>query len=211
MTPIARVYRWVELVLLFIGLPVVFSFSNLHIPKSIPLLAVFLIALIYLIAAKSFNKKSFGINGHSNWRAFGLRIFFLIITITLVSLVFLPKEQLFNLPVNKTKLWILIMIFYPIWSAFTQEVIFRGFYFHRYVSLFKSEQQAIVLNGILFGLLHIIFRNWIAVIGASIIGMVWAMSYVKHRSILIVSLEHAIVGNYLFTIGLGYYFYVPDF
>lgn len=103
------------------------------------------------------------------------------------------------------------MIFYPVWSAFTQEVIYRGFFFHRYLPLFKSDNHAIVVNGILFGLLHIIFRNWIAVMGATVIGIIWALSYVKNRSILMVSIEHAIVGDYLFTIGLGYYFYVPDF
>jgi len=211
MTPITKVFRWAELVILFIGLPLTFYFSNLKIPKSIPLIVVFFLTLGYLLAAKSFNKKTFGINGDINWQTFTFRLGITIVTITLMSLIFLPKEQLFYLPINKTKLWILIMIFYPIWSAFTQEVIYRGFYFHRYISLFKSEKQAIILNGILFGLLHIIFRNWIAVIGATIIGMVWASNYVKHRSILMVSLEHAIVGNYLFTIGLGYYFYVPDF
>ncbi|MEW5845788.1 MAG: CPBP family intramembrane glutamic endopeptidase [Bacteroidota bacterium] len=211
MTPITKVFRWAELVILFIGLPLTFYFGNLKIPKSIPLLVVFFLALVYLLTAKSFNKKTFGINDNINWRDFIFRIGITIIAITLMSFAFLPKEQLFYLPINKTKLWILIMIFYPIWSAFTQEVIYRGFYFHRYISLFKSKYHAIIINGILFGLLHIIFRNWIAVIGATIIGIVWASSYIKHRSILLVSVEHAIVGNYLFTVGLGYYFYVPDF
>ncbi|HDP74773.1 MAG TPA: CPBP family intramembrane metalloprotease [Bacteroidales bacterium] len=211
MTPITKAFRWVELVVLFIGLPVVFYFNKLKLPKSIPLLVVFLIALLYLLASKSFSKKTFGFNGFSCWKTFGLRILISLLVISLLSFIFLPREQLFYLPLQNTKLWMLIMIFYPIWSAFTQEVIYRGFYFHRYLSLFKTEYHAIIINGILFGLLHIIFRNWIAVIGATIIGMVWASSYIKHRSILMVSVEHAIVGNYLFTIGLGYYFYVPDF
>lgn len=211
MTPIVKFFRWLELVILFVGLPVSFFFSNLHIPKSIPLLVVFFIALIYLLTSKSFSKKTFGLNGFSGWKTLGLRILISVLVISLLSFIFLPQEHLFYLPKNNTKRWILIMIFYPVWSAFTQEVIYRGFFFHRYLPLFKSDNHAIVVNGILFGLLHIIFRNCIAVMGATVIGTIWALSYVKNRSMLIVSIEHAIVGNYLFTIGLGYYFYVPDF
>lgn len=211
MTPIVIFFRWLELVILFVGLPVSFFYSDLHIPKSIPLLVVFFIALFYLLSSKSFSKKSFGFNGFVGWKTLGLRILILILVISLLSFIFLPREHLFYLPKNNTILWILIMIFYPVWSAFTQEVIYRGFFFHRYLPLFKSDNHAIVVNGILFGLLHIIFRNWIAVMGATFIGIIWALSYVKNRSILMVSIEHAIVGDYLFTIGLGYYFYVPDF
>lgn len=211
MAPITTVFRWIELVVIFIGFPVAFRFSNLKLPKSIPLLMVFIITLVYLLTTKSFSKKAFGLNGFSNWRTLGFRITISLLSITLLSFIFLPKEQLFYLPMQKTELWILIMIFYPIWSAFTQEVIYRGFFFHRYISLFKTPKIAILSNGVIFGLLHIIFRNWIAVAGATIIGLVWAYSYFKHRSILIVSIEHAVVGNYLFTIGLGYFFYVPDF
>lgn len=211
MKPITKAFLWVELVVLFIGLPVAFYFNKLKLPKSIPLLVVFLITLVCLLTSKSFSKKSFGFNGFSRWKTFGLRILISILVISSLSFIFLPREQLFYLPLQKTGLWMLIMIFYPIWSAFTQEVIYRGFYFHRYKSLFKSEYHAVIINGILFGILHIIFRNWIAVLGSTIIGLVWASSYIKHRSILMASVEHAIVGNYLFTIGLGNYFYLPDF
>lgn len=211
MTPIVIFFRWLELVILFVGLPVSYLFSNLQIPKSIPLLAVFLIVMFYLLNSNSFSKKTFGLNGFRSWKTLGLRILISVLVISLLSFIFLPQDRLFYLPINNTKLWILIMIFYPVWSACTQEVIYRGFYFHRYLPLFKSDKLAIVVNGFLFGLLHVIFRNWIAVIGAAVIGVVWALSYIKHRSLLIVSIEHAIVGNYLFTIGLGYYFYVQDF
>jgi membrane protease YdiL (CAAX protease family) len=103
------------------------------------------------------------------------------------------------------------MVFYPIWSAFTQELIYRPFFFHRYGKLFKNRTVGCVINGLLFGFLHIIFGNWIAVLGATIMGTIWAFSYTKHRSLMAVAIEHAIVGNFLYTIGLGQLFYVPDF
>jgi len=69
----------------------------------------------------------------------------------------------------------------------------------------------ILTNSILFGFLHIIFGNWIAVIGATIIGFVFSYTYSKHQSLLAVAIEHAIIGGIVFTIGLGQFFYVPDF
>ena len=103
------------------------------------------------------------------------------------------------------------MIFYPVWSAFTQEVIYRTYFFHRYGAAIPNEKVLALVNGLLFGFLHIIFRNWVAVIGATLMGLLWAFSYLKHRSLLVVSIEHSIVGDMLYTFGLGFFFYVPDF
>jgi membrane protease YdiL (CAAX protease family) len=120
-------------------------------------------------------------------------------------------DRLFDLPKHNPKLWLLIMLFYPIWSAFTQELIYRSFFFHRYISLFSNQKILIVANGLLFGFLHIIFKNWVAVIGSALIGLMWASSYARHKSLMLVFIEHSFVGNLLYTFGLGAYFYVPDF
>lgn len=206
-----RLWLWIELTLIFIGGPVAFYVNSFPIPKSIPLLAVFLWALIGLLASRNFNKKSFGLNGFNGWKALYIRLTLALSVIVMLTIAALPKERIFYLPIHNTRLWIAIMIFYPIWSAFTQEVIYRGFFYFRYEKLMNNPKLFAFLNGVLFGFLHIIFKNWIAVLGAAVIGAVWAYTYTKHRSILIVSLEHAIVGDFIFTIGLGYYFYVPDF
>ncbi len=207
----SKKFLGIELIALFIGLPVVFSLNHKGIPKSIPLLIVFIATLIYLLQSKSFSKASFELNGYRNWIFFTIRILVYLSAITILTFLFLPSDKVFYLPKHNPWLWMAIMIFYPIWSAFTQEVIYRGFFFHRYNKLIPNKKIAMTINGLLFGLLHIIFRNWIAFAGATLMGWIWASTYLKHRSLLIVSLEHALVGNYLFTIGLGYFFYVPDF
>lgn len=206
-----RLWLWIELTLIFIGGPVAFYVNSFPIPKSIPLLAVFLVALIWLLVSKGFSKKSFGLNGFNEWKTLFIRVAVTLSAIVILTLATLPAERIFYLPIHNTWLWIAIIIFYPIWSAFTQEVIYRGFFYFRYQKLISNTKLFALLNGVLFGFLHIIFKNWIAVLGAAVIGVVWAYSYSKHRSILVVSLEHAIVGDFIFTIGLGYYFYVPDF
>jgi len=68
-----------------------------------------------------------------------------------------------------------------------------------------------VTNAVLFAFAHILFRNWVAVIGSFVAGLLWATTYLKSRSLLVVSIEHALYGNFVFTLGIGYYFYAPDF
>lgn len=199
-----------ELVVLYIGIPLLYHFDLIPGHKSIPLLITFSISIAYLLLSKSFNKKELGFNGYKGWNALIFRSVAVAIIILGATYFFLPN-YLFYLPKNNPFLWFMIMIFYPLWSAFTQELIYRPFFFHRYSNLFRNRTVGCVVNGLLFGFLHIIFGNWIAVVGATIMGTIWAFSYTKHQSLMAVAIEHAIVGNLLYTIGLGHLFYVPDF
>ncbi|MEK8021825.1 MAG: hypothetical protein VSS75_033535 [Candidatus Parabeggiatoa sp.] len=50
------------------------------------------------------------------------------------------------------------------------------------------------------------FANWIAIILSFISGLFFAQTYYKTRSALLVTIEHILYGNFLFTIGLGWFF-----
>lgn len=205
-----KFYKAIEMIGLFVLIPVLFYLDLIPGPKSIPLLVVFFIALGYLLLSKEFNRRELGFNGYSKWGQLILRMTIAVILVYVLTIVFVP-ERLFYLPKNNPQLWIAIMIFYPIWSAFTQELIYRPFFFNRYKTLFRNDKILLVLNGLLFGFLHIIFKNWLAVLGSTLIGLYWAYSYSKHKSQMVVFIEHSFVGNMLYTFGLGSYFYVPDF
>lgn len=204
------VLRYVELAILFIGIPLAYLYDIVPGHKSMLLLVVFVIMLTYLLKSKSFNNKELGLNSFKGWKMMFLRLAIASVIILITTYTFLP-DYLFYLPKHNPFLWLMIMLFYPIWSAFTQELIYRSFFFHRYSMLFKNSNVISVVNGILFGFLHIIFGNWIAIVGATMVGIIWAFSYAKHRSLLAIAIEHAIVGNLLYTIGLGQLFYTPDF
>lgn len=203
-------FKAFELLALFIGLPLLYYFDILPGHKSLPLLIVFVFVLVYLITAKKFNRKELGFNNFKGWKGLIARMVIGTLIIFLVTQAFIP-EALFFLPINNPLLWAMIMIFYPLWSAFTQELIYRPFFFFRYESVFGNKNILAIVNGMLFGFLHFIFGNWIAVVGAAIVGTIWAFSYQRHKSLLAVAIEHAFIGNMLYTIGLGQYFYVPDF
>ena len=205
-----KIYRTIELLGLFVLIPILFYLDFIPGPKAIPLLAVFLFALVFLLRSKTFNRKELGFNSYSDWRQLIIRMIVATIVVYVLTIIFVP-ERLFYLPKNNPQLWIAIMIFYPIWSAFTQELIYRPFFFNRYKTLFRNDKILLVLNGFLFGFLHIIFKNWVAVLGSTLIGLYWAFSYSKHKSQMVVFIEHSFVGNMLYTFGLGSYFYVPDF
>lgn len=199
-----------ELLFLFIGIPILYYFDFIPGHKSLPLLIVFITALVFLLTSTKFNRKELGFNNFSGWRGLIIRMAIGTLLILLATITFIP-EALFYLPKNNPLLWAMIMVFYPLWSAFTQELMYRPFFFFRYQSIFGNKKILAIANGMLFGFLHFIFGNWIAVIGAAIVGTIWAFSYQKHKSLMAVAIEHAFIGNMLYTIGLGQYFYVPDF
>jgi membrane protease YdiL (CAAX protease family) len=120
---------------------------------------------------------------------------------------FLAPHLLFLLVKQKPLLWLLIVVLYPLLSVYPQELIYRAYFFHRYSPLFPNKRLLLVLNGLLFGYVHVVFHNWVAV-GLTVAGgIAFALTYERHRSILLVSLEHSLFGALLFTLGLGQFFY----
>lgn len=134
---------------------------------------------------------------------------FFLIGAAMNIFVFLFKPELFLVLLKTEPLrWLAVMILYPIFSAFTQEIVFRNFFFFRYEKLFEERMTLLVIiNALLFSYIHIVFENWIAIIFTFFGGILFAITFLKTRSTLLVSIEHALYGNTLYTLGLGYYFY----
>ena len=205
-----RIYLAVEFFLIFIMGPfvlVVFrhSFAMLLIPA---LLLVSGVCLLLLLKDPSFDRQSlYRISGFDRWLK-GLPVIFLPCSVSLLiaTAVFRP-ELLFAFPRNNTITWLLVMVLYPLLSVYPQEIIFRTFFFHRYHLLFPNDLSKIVVSGLCFGLAHLFFANWIAPVLSTLGGLIFARTYARSYSTIVVSLEHGLWGNILFTIGLGWYFY----
>lgn len=116
-------------------------------------------------------------------------------------------EALFGLVRNRPELWALIMVGYPLLSVYPQELIFRALLFHRYGPLFGGRGPAIIASAVAFGYAHIVMGNVIAVALSLAGGFIFAYTYDRTRSTLLCALEHALYGCFIFTIGLGSYFY----
>jgi membrane protease YdiL (CAAX protease family) len=124
-----------------------------------------------------------------------------------VAVRFLAPQYLFSLIKRSPQLWLLIFFLYPLLSVYPQELFYRAFFFQRYRPLFGSGWVMILASAVAFGFVHIIFRNWLAVGLCIIGGALFSFTYQTSGSLLLACLDHAIFGNFLFTIGLGQFFY----
>ncbi len=115
--------------------------------------------------------------------------------------------SLFRLPGERPMLWAMIMVLYPLVSVWPQEVLYRAFFFHRYGPLLRTSGARIAASAIAFGFMHILFMNLIAPLLCLIGGVLFAATYERTHSTLAASIQHALYGCWIFTVGLGAYFF----
>jgi len=117
------------------------------------------------------------------------------------------RELLFGLPQRNTGIFIMIMLLYPLFSVYPQELIYRAFFFHRYAVLFRSPAAMIMASALAFGWAHVIFENLLALGLSTVGGLLFAWTYHRSKSLAACWLEHSLYGDWLFTVGLGWYFF----
>ena len=126
--------------------------------------------------------------------------------ITLLTWAFLP-DNIFSFPRERPQQWLMVMMLYPLLSVWPQEIAYRAFLYHRYAPLFGTGSGYVIASALLFGFMHIIFLNPVAVIMTTIGGYLFASDYARHKSLTLACIEHALYGSLIFTLGLGLYFY----
>jgi membrane protease YdiL (CAAX protease family) len=208
LSPGAAGRRLAELLLLFGAVPLILATQPARV---IPMLvAVGLVIAVVLILDRAFDRRVLYRIAPAGWRAecarFGLIWIGAVVLIT-PAVALLAPDRLLELPRRNTGLWAAIMILYPLFSVYPQEVIFRAFFFHRYRPILRSPLTLILVNALAFGLAHALFRNWIAIGMTTVGGALFAWTYSRTRSIPLVCLEHALYGCFVFTVGLGHFFY----
>ena len=62
-------------------------------------------------------------------------------------------------------------------------------------------------SSIIFAYVHVLFINPVAPLLTIIAGYFFASTFAKHKSLALVTIEHALYGNMVFTLGLGWYFW----
>ncbi len=196
-------YKLLELLILFLLIPISFVFSYNAIAKLSIGLTGFLYILIILLKVE---KVKFQIAKNIDWKSFWkstLLKLFIIAIITSLYVYFTASKNLFVVVLNKPLLWILILLFYSIFSVYPQELLYRNYFFKRYKNLFKNEKMFLLINAFLFSLAHLLFKNILVLILTFIGGLLFAYTYNKTKSTFLVSIEHSIYGCWLFTVGMG--------
>jgi len=204
-----RIVLGIEFLILFIGVPlfIVFGTGIIHPTMLIlPLLLVIFLLLRFTTPFRFRELIAFQIPRKRLWRN-GLLVFLISVALLSGVLLFDPGD-LFNLPRGNPRIWIFLLIFYPLFSAYGQEIIYRTFLFHRYRMLFGSDLGLILASGIAFSFVHIIYFSWISIILTLLAGLYFAYEYSKTRSVLFTSLLHGFLGDVVFTVGLGQFFWL---
>lgn len=196
-------YRLVEFFIVFILIPISFVLSfQLWVKLAISISGF--IYVIYVLLKVENNK--FKIRQHINWTQFWQRttIKFLATAMITVSYMYiLDYDNLFVVVKSNPMLWVALLFVYSVFSVYPQELVYRTFFFQRYESLFRSNALFIIVNAALFSLAHILFKNTLVMILTFIGGVLFALTFKKTKSTLLVSIEHAIYGCWLFTVGMG--------
>jgi membrane protease YdiL (CAAX protease family) len=129
---------------------------------------------------------------------------FLVAAAVLLVLVrVIHPGSLFAFPLRHPLAWAAFLGWYPLLSALPQEIIFRAFFFSRYRSLFGDGRWLVAGSALAFGFAHLAFHNPVAVALTLPAGLMFARTYRRTGTLLFVSLEHALYGCLVFTIGLG--------
>lgn len=206
----SRLYLGVECALLFVALPLLlvlvrYGFGRLIVP-SLVVLGLFCAVLLWRDPAFDHRR----LWRFQAWRPHLRRIglsFLVGATAVFIVLALAAPERLFGMLRDEPRVYVAILLIYPLFSAYPQEVIFRAFFFHRYRPLFTTTTARVLASSVAFALAHLFFANWIAPTLTLLGGVLFSFTYARTRSVVAASVEHALWGAFMFTVGLGSYFY----
>lgn len=203
-----RLYLWVELVLLYLGLPLLL-YSQRHALEEwlMPILVAIAVGCTVLLWRDS-NFKQCRLWHRDAFQQHLSRILWWFFPGALIvggAFALLRPDLLLTFPRSHTEVWLILLVTYPLLSVYPQEIIFRAFFFHRYEALFPTRWGKITASSLTFGFAHIVFANWVAPVMTAVIGVQFAVTYARTESALQVAVEHGLWGLYAFTVGLGWF------
>jgi hypothetical protein len=207
---------WIELLLIFVGLPLGYRYSPWRIP-ALPLLWAVAGYAWWRLSQAPQSGQRFDLHRFWNPQPLAgslggiLGIFGIVALLLWLGVRLFTPELLWGFARQHPVLYSAVMVLYPVLSVYPQGLLYRAFFLHRYAVLFPDSAAGhwamIVASAAAFGFLHIIFRNPLAVSLTFFGGILFAWRYQETGSLFVSSFEHALYGCWLFTIGLGQYFY----
>lgn len=207
---IRQTFRLLEFTSIFIGIPLVFYFDLFPIQKIVALLLVTIACVVILWVDKSYDLQQLTYKPHmlGMWKKLLLRTALVAVGVFTLTILVEP-DSLFVLPRERPVVWLIILALYPVLSALPQELVYREFFFQRYEKLIQPEWLLITGSAFSFAFLHIVYDNEWALLLTFAGGFMFAKTYKETRSLYWVSVEHALYGCAVFTVGLANFFYEP--
>jgi len=197
------IYKLFEFFIIFIIIPISFVLDYSYVIKMLIGFVGFFYVIFVLLKVEG---NQFKIAKGLHWRLFWKRTIAkltVIIVLTTIYVWLFDQSNLFSVVLDKPLKWLAVLFIYSFFSVYPQELVFRTFYFQRYENIFKSKSLQIFINAIVFSLAHLFFKNTLVLVLTFFGGLLFALTFKKNKSTLLVSIEHAVYGCWLFTVGMG--------
>ena len=205
----SRPYKITEFLILCIGIPTLLI-VNLWVPFMFAFLwgAALYCFVIYRLTSKESLRTlwNWGAVTWPHMKPLLVRFVFAIIGMALFLLWYDP-ERFLHVPREMPQILPFLLVVYPVLSALPQEFIFCSFFFARYAYLFGRGKGMVVASTLTFAYAHFMYINPVAPLLSLFGGYIFARTYMEHKSLALVTIEHGLYGNALFVLGLGWYFY----
>lgn len=204
-----RIYLYVEFLILFFGIPTLVYLDQDFIRPSIIILPALVFIFLLLRRNTDFKWKeliSWSVPGRS---IISSAVIILISALLMLGYVWIfERDNLFNLPRANIWIYLAMVLFYPVFSAYGQEIIYRTFLFRRYSAIFPKAWQFILFSALTFSFMHIVYYDPVSMILTFMGGLYFSWVYLSTRSVLYTAVLHGIFGMLVFGVGLGQYFWL---
>ena len=188
-----KLLRWLEFILLFGGIPLwIYLDEDFRYP-SVLVLPVLVFIFLLLRRNQEFSWKELW-----QWdirRSVLLRHLYIFLGMAVLMLgyvYFCDPDNLFNLPRSNPWIFMAMCFFYPVFSAYGQEIIYRTFLFRRYRSIIPGKTGFILASGMSFSFLHIVYYDPVSMIMTLVGGLYLAKVYLDTRSVLFSAVLHGL-------------------
>jgi hypothetical protein len=207
--------RWLELAVLFVVLPACFALlarDPAHARFLLPALwTLTLVCLVILLRDVTFDRESLVFMPPRDELGPQLRRMLIrfvpgVIAMAIATVWFAP-DALFDLPLHRPLLWLLVAVAYPLLSCVPQGLIWRVFFVHRYSRFFRGPRALIAAGACFFAFAHLAFHNVLALVATAVGGALFMQTYLATRSMWLATMEHAVYGVTAFTLGFGRFLY----
>ncbi|MFT5840742.1 MAG: membrane protease YdiL (CAAX protease family) [Flavobacteriales bacterium] len=196
-------WLWLEMSLLFILSPLLIV---LPIPTAVKITAILLALTYSCMVSKKIGlftrQKLIGDGWYILPSSMVLRFSLFVVLSFLFVWLYLP-DSLFSVILGNPWLWLAICFFYAIFSVYPQEFLYRLFFFQRYQILFSNPYVFLFVNGCVFSFAHLFLNNALVFTLTFVGSLLFALTFKKSQSLMLVSIEHSVYGAWLFTLGLG--------
>jgi len=198
--------RKLEFGLFFIIIPIIYFMGTVKIHVLGYLwLSVLLACFLGRKNLKSWMKEDWSAKFKTSELKFVLLRFLILSTLLGIVVYITLPDRFLNFPLHNTKIWLLMIPIYPLISVIPQNFIYRTFLKGRYRGIFKHDLSFILMGAFVFGFMHLVFRNWVAIGLCLIGGYLFLSTYIKTKSFWLTTIEHSLYGIFIYSIGLDQY------